>query len=321
LADPSLPALTEIARQLAKSLGLQAGRGDLSADVARLIVGRYEPLIARTFRDALLASWLDAARQSSDVPGADDPTPADSLPPLRPPFGPPSPDATPEPEPVVRLPLIEEAARDLVERRVMTPDDLDWLDQDARRTAFTLARTGSLDALTKINDALAENTRDGGTLRDFRDRVQSAVGESMVSPSKIEAVYRTNIGKAYSAGQIAILNDPLVSDQFPYVAYHAVHDSRTDPDHIALESMGLDGTNIYRTDDPAIQKFWPPWRWNCRCQAILISVADAAWYGVSEAKKWLETGEPPVFPQWVTMPPFELPPGWVPVGSRIKAVF
>jgi SPP1 gp7 family putative phage head morphogenesis protein len=320
LADPSLPALIEIARQMAKSLGVQAGRGDLSTEAARLIVGRYEPLLARTFRDALLASWLDAARQSSDVPGADDPNPAGQYPPLRPPFGPPSPDATPEPEPVVRLPLIEEAARHLVERGVMTPDDLDWLDQDARRTAFTLARTGSLDTLGKINDALAENTRDGGTLRDFRDRVREAAGNSMVSESKIEALYRTQQAQAYSAGQRAVLSDPLVSDAFPYFLFTATHDSRVRSDHLDMETHGQNGTAVYRADDPIWDTLYPPLSYNCRCVIMPLSVSDAARHGSREAQEWLRTGIPPQFPDWAATPyPVTPPPGW-PSHLRITPV-
>lgn len=278
----------------------------------------YEPLLARTLSDSLLAGWLLGARDAADrVPPekreqATAPEIAGGfLPPtiLPPPLTFPEPEEG-EPSPVVHFPQIEAAAQDLASRRLLTQDEYNLLDAQARETAFTVARVASLDALEKIRDALVVDIAEGGTLRAFAERVDGILGESALSPAHVENVYRTNVAQAYSAAQKDILNHPLIGDEFPYVEYHAVHDSRTEEEHLALETLGIQGTNIYRRDDPVIQLFWPPWRWNCRCMVIPLTLEMAAAKGIKEAVRWLATGVPPANPAYVPMPNFRPPPGW-----------
>jgi hypothetical protein len=105
-----------------------------------------------------------------------------------------------------------------------------------------------------------------------------------------------------------------VRDEFVYLLWSATHDGRVDPDHLAMEKAGLNGTAVYRADDPIFNTHFPPIRWQCRCVVIPLSVADAAEYGCAEAKRWLETGEPPAQPEFVGEVPAQIPPGWVPVA-------
>lgn len=333
----SLDAIIEIVRELATQLVSRAGSGRLSPNSAMASAAKFEPLLARTLRDSLLASWLTAARDavrgasSESGPGSAarsatsppvSPSPGLSLPPLRPPFGPPGFGSSPEPEPVVRLPIIEQAAKDLASRGVFTPDDFARLDQDARRAAFTVARSTSLDTVAKVRDALAENTRDGGTLKDFRNRLEQSLnsGSAAISPSAMETTYRTQQAQAYSAGQRAVLSDPYVSDAFPYFMWSATHDSRVRPDHLKMETFGQNGTAVYRVDDPIWETLYPPAGYNCRCVLIPLSIEDAARLGSAEALRWLQTGEPPTNPDWVRPPyPIELPRGW-PTHQRIQSV-
>jgi hypothetical protein len=105
-----------------------------------------------------------------------------------------------------------------------------------------------------------------------------------------------------------------VADQFPYLLYTAVHDARVRPEHLQLERLGLDGTAVYRRDDPIWSLFLPPWAWNCRCHVIPVDVETAAEAGVGEARRWLRTGVPPAVPQYVAWPDFRPDPRWVPVS-------
>jgi SPP1 gp7 family putative phage head morphogenesis protein len=214
------------------------------------------------------------------------------------------------PEPVVTFPVIERAAADLATRNLLTRPQYDALDNDARRTAFTVARVASLDALEKLRDALVKDVQEGGTLKEFQGAVDDALGASALAPSHVESVYRTNIGQAHRQGQQEVLAHRLVSDEFPYVAYESTHDSRRRQTHAWFETHGLDGTNVYRADDPTVRKFWAPWDWQCRCIMIPLSLEDAAGRGVAEAQAWLETGRPPDRPAFVQPPPFEPPAGF-----------
>lgn len=235
--------------------------------------------------------------------------------PSAPPEPPPSPPQRPitepdEGEPLVRFPQTEEAEQSLLERQVMSRQDFDALDDQAKQTAFTVARVGSLDALERIRGVLAEDVAQGGTLREFETRVEEVLGEGFLAPAHVETVYRTNVAQAYSDGQRQMLEHPLVADEFPYVAYHAVHDQRTRSDHLHLETLGIQGTNIYRADDPVIRRFWPPWDYQCRCAIIPMTLEDAARAGIHEAQEWLRAGMPPLTPAWAQPPPFEPPAGF-----------
>lgn len=264
-----------------------------------------------------MAGWLaGAARATRGLPPVA-PSPAEppSLAPAsQPPVLPPPPIAGlgpgPEPEPVVHFPIIEEAVNDLEGRRILTRPDFDALATDAKTTAFTAARMANWEALGRLAQAVAVSTAEGSTLAAFRAAVDEALGPDFLSPGHIENVFRTNVSQAYSTGLMQTLAHPLVADEFPYLAYHAVHDGRVRQDHLTMEELGLDGTNVYRRDDPIWERFTPPWDYQCRCAIVPMTVEDAARAGVREARQWLRDGLPPATPQWVQPPPFNPPPGW-----------
>lgn len=214
------------------------------------------------------------------------------------------------PEPLVRFPAAEAAARSLLERRAMTRAEFDGLTLDARRAAFTVARVSSLDALEKIQRALADDALTGGTLAEFRTAVHEAVQTSALADAHLETVWRTNLAAAETSGLMRVLSDPMVADEFPYLEYHAVHDARVRPEHLAMETLGIQGTNIYRRDDPIWELFLPPWDYNCRCAIVPLSLEDAAAKGIREAQEWLRAGIPPARPAWVKQPDFAPPAGW-----------
>jgi hypothetical protein len=310
----ALRAGDAIAAEVRDQLLALAGRAQPLPDFlhrARGVMDRHEPLLERTLTDALLAAWLGGARRAAE-PLPEVTFAAGELPEL-PPF------AAGLPEPVVRFPSIEAAAKDLAAREVMTRADFDTLDAQARRAAFTVARVTDEDALEKVRVALADAAAAGGTPESFRGRVAEALGETALDPGHLETVFRTNLATAHAAGFDEVLNHPLVADEFPYVEYHAVHDGRARAEHLAMERLGIQGTNIYRRDDPIWDRFTPPWSFNCRCDRIALTLEDAARKGVREAKAWLESGVPPAEPAWVSPPPFDPPAGWA-TRPRLAAV-
>ena len=284
----------------------------------RTILETYEPLWAKTLSDGMLAAWVEAQIKTierarlklrGDTSGLIE-TAGSFGPPAFPPLSPPVPMPD-EPEPVIRYPKIEEAASDLARRNIILPEEYYALDWRAKQLAFTVSKIGTEDALAKVRDALVRDVQEGGTLRQFRRAVSEAVGESALRPAHVELVYRDNIMSAFSEGQKRILRNPLVRSEFPYLRYSAIHDSRTRHDHWALEKLGIQGTAIYRADDPVALEFWPPWAWNCRCRFIPITLEMAAErYGIIEAQQWLRTGNPPQFPAFVPHPDFYPPAGW-----------
>jgi SPP1 gp7 family putative phage head morphogenesis protein len=155
-----------------------------------------------------------------------------------------------------------------------------------------------------------EDVETGGTLRAFQRRVRAEVGDAL-SPARIESVYRTQIMQAYSVGQRAVLSNPLITDEFPYLLWTATHDGRTRPEHLRMETWGQNGTAVYRADDPMFEMLYPPAGYNCRCHVIPLSLEDAARHGSREAQRWLRTGVPPASPLFARKPyPITDPPDW-----------
>jgi len=139
-----------------------------------------------------------------------------------------------------------------------------------------------------VRDLLAEALQKGTNKDEFIDTVITKLEEHTFSEPHLENVFRTNTAAALSDGQAAAMANPLVSDHFPYVAYHATADARVRKEHMALEKLGLNSTNIYRADDPTFKKLRPPWDYQCRCSWHGVTVEQAARKGVQEAIQWLE---------------------------------
>lgn len=298
---------------------------------ARLMIIQSEPGRERLLSTSLLAAYFKPAETlvpeaiAKPLPAKPiilpAPLPEPFAAPIKMPTAPPMPPAIPPilltPSPnegpmPPRFPIIERAAQRLYERQVFTRQDFDNLDVEAKRTAFTVARVQSLDTIGRLQDMVGQAAAEGHTLRQFRDGAEEVLAnDSPLSDAHLETVFRTNLASAYSTGQRELLDHPLISDEFPYIMWAAIRDGRVRPDHLAMEKAGLNGTAIYRRDDPLIQLVWPPAGYRCRCHVIPLTLEDAASYGVREAQEWLRTGERPERPAWVKSVPIVLPVGWV----------
>ena len=176
----------------------------------------------------------------------------------------PAPPSPPEEPPLVtshtNLPMIDEAARSLRARHAMTRADFDALSNEARRRAFTVAGQQVERTIEKVRDIAADLVEDGPTLREFKKRVEEQVGGgTFLSPAHAETVYRNNISQSFSDGMDKLLQMPMVGDAFPFAAVHAIHDDRVRKDHLEVEKIGLQGTNVFYRTDPVFIKYRGPW--------------------------------------------------------------
>lgn len=282
--------------------------------IARNLLREYEPILAENLANADLASWVagvDAVLKK--IPGKSLAAflrgTGGPIPPLnvRTAFEPPG-------DPILRFPLLERARESLLERNVVTREQFDQLASEAKQRAFTAAYIDSEETIEEIRDALAKTLEQGPSLRVFREKIEEAIGASPIGPAHVETVYRTNIQAAFSDGLETIASNPIVDELFPYAEYLPIRDARARSEHLALATLGLSGTGVYRRDDPFWDQWTPPNGYNCRCGRNLLTIDAAARKGVQEAKEWLRTGRPPVVPEWrIDYIPFKNEPGF---GSR-----
>lgn len=291
----------ELRERLARELSRhhKTNTADELLELARAILSEFEPLLAENLLNTDLAAWLAGMERVVDK------TPFWTLEELardmgggRPPPRFAFPLAFDDGEPIIRFPMLEKAAERLAEKRIVSPAEFSRLTASERARAFTAAGDMSRDALQTVRDALAENVAEGTSLRIFREMMEERLDGSFLGPAHLETVYRTNVQASFHDGHDYLAANPIVAEVFPYQAYIPIHDGRVRDEHLALETLGLDGTNVYRRDDPFWDLFTPPWDFNCRCGINLLTIKQAARKGVREAQRWLETGHPPLAPEW-----------------------
>lgn len=285
----------------------------------RAIVARMRPVLAQSLGDSIIAAWISGGASAIDKLALVLPPPA------QPPSGGPPPADTMqfpgEPDPVVTFPGLEDAANRLLDSRTVSPAEYYAMRQKSRQEAFTIS--GDLEDATidKVRVLLADNLREGPSLRDFRKAVDEAVVKLPITEAHLENVFRTNTLQAFSNANDATFQSPIVADAFPFRAYFSTHDDRTRHEHEQLEQLGIEGTNVYLADDPTWNKFRPPWDYQCRCRWIPYTIRQAARKGVTMAIQWLEnikqakiagtyTGDDGDYRPnavYVTPPPFEPP--------------
>lgn len=158
----------------------------------------------------------------------------------------------------------------------------DWQEvwRHANTRAFTVAKLTRLDVLTDIYNALDEDLKQGGAFPQFLDKMQPLLmakgwwgqreqtnrmtGEirkvTYGTPWRLETIYETNMQSAFMAGRYAGMM--AATDTAPYWEYSAIMDSRTRPQHAALNGL------VFRYDDPFWTAWYPPNGFRCRCRVI-----------------------------------------------------
>lgn len=253
--DPAYRQFAKLSRQARAEIARVVrahGRSPNLAGRIRAILDRYEPRLAAELRGAQVWGFVRSAQRIVNKAAVR----SDREPPqFRRQFTSPA-------DRGVTWPQVVRAVESIAEKVPVLASEFEQLDDDARRVAFTVARATTLDTVRAIQDAIREDVSSGGTLDEFRRTVAKTVDGSLLADHHVEQIYRTNVGRAMAAGQIAVLEHPQVRSAFPYVLYSATHDSRVRADHLALEKLGLDGTAVYRADDPIWNRYYPPWAFN-----------------------------------------------------------
>lgn len=158
--------------------------------------------------------------------------------------------------------------------------------QEAHARAFTVAGVLKLDVLTDIRTGIEQALKEGKTLAQFerelepllkrrgwlgrgeiRDALTGEVAGRRLAPHRLATIYRTNMQTSYMAGRYTRFMENAAAR--PYFEYVAVMDSRTRPDHAALNGL------VFPANDPFWQSYWPPNGWRCRCRVSALTFGEA----------------------------------------------
>ena len=226
----------------------------------------------------------------------------------------------------VSFPIVEDAVRTLRTSPVAVGENFRETAAAVQRGSFAVTGDLTAESLRDVRRILADNIATGPDREQFiRDITERFKTGNPLSEARWRQVFRDNTGQALSNGQDRALKSPFVADAFPYRRYVATDDGRVRPEHLALETLGLSGTNIYWKGDPVWSEFRAPWDFGCRCAGFPVTVRQAMEDGVKEAIDWwnrakaiferlggvveLYLAETEPFPhETVPHPPFQAPP-------------
>jgi SPP1 gp7 family putative phage head morphogenesis protein len=206
----------------------------------------------------------------------------------------------------------EEALQHFKDKLPMTLEEFKALEAVMRARAFTVANVATLDIVQAIYDELLKAIETGGTIAEFRERVNAYIedeGYIGLSAYRTDNIFRTNIQTAYNAGRYEQQTLPAVAEGRPIWIYDAVNDDRTRPAHRAMNGVAR------RFDDHFWDTWYPPNGYRCRCSVRSASEEGAARRGLT-----VDTAEMSV--NLSPDPGFETNPaksGWRPDMTKYQA--
>jgi len=164
-------------------------------------------------------------------------------------------------------------------RAAISPGAFGRLPDALKARAFTVARIEDVRVLADIREAVAR-IPEGGDWKKTRNEIARLIAgdEDAGRGHKARAnlVMRVNTKAAYAAARHA--DQVATADIFPYWMYMCNLDGRERASHAKLNGL------ILRHDHPFWKDHYPPWEWGCRCKVTKITEAEAANYGVADAR-------------------------------------
>lgn len=169
------------------------------------------------------------------------------------------------PDPILPFDAAIKAAK---ERGVVLPDVYyGELRDQARITAFSIAGETRLAQLEHTLGELQRVMEDGGTLRDFRRRVNAGEISLDLPQHRIENILRTNTQGALARGRC--VHHTRHRETRPFLRYSAVNDSRTRASHAAQHGR------VEPQDSPFWSQWTPPCGFQCRCTVTSLTRRQA----------------------------------------------
>lgn len=154
----------------------------------------------------------------------------------------------------------------------VTKHVFDGLTAQYQKDAFTLAGASDVRMVKKVQAALADIAEKGGTPADFQaaaKKITDDAGVEEMNAFTLDTAFNTAMQKAYSAGRLAQMQEPHMTQALPYWQYWTVGDLRVRPEHAVLDGF------CARAIDPVWRKIYPPSGFNCRCSVVPITGDDA----------------------------------------------
>lgn len=162
----------------------------------------------------------------------------------------------------------DDAIRAALQRRAVLPGEFyGRLRREARAAAFTVSRLTQIEHIEYVQRLLIEDLRDGGNFARWKQRMLEHPEIARLQSWHLETIYRTNAMAHYAHGRARSILEH--ASTHPFLMYSAVLDTRVRPTHAKLHGI------ILPVDHPFWKLHFPPLGFNCRCQVISLTRAQA----------------------------------------------
>jgi SPP1 gp7 family putative phage head morphogenesis protein len=162
----------------------------------------------------------------------------------------------------------DEAVEFFKSKKVMSPEELDALEDMYKAKGFSIAGVQSRYVLETAHEALSKALERGTAERETLDEIRAAfdsAGVGQLGDWQLRTVFDQAVLGSYAAGRYAQLTDPDVIAARPFWIYRTAGDSRVRPSHREMNGR------VFRADDPVWQRWYPPNGWGCRCSVDSLS--------------------------------------------------
>lgn len=152
----------------------------------------------------------------------------------------------------------------------------------ARQRAFRIANVHKLHLVQQARDAIQKAIDKGTGWADVRRDLIAKFAASDEAPPplfRLRQMFHQNIHQAYSDQRREVLDDPNITEAFPFRQYLTVGNGvpgvrGVRPEHAALHGL------VFAWDDPFWDAHTPPWDWGCRCTFVALTENQVRSMGV-----------------------------------------
>lgn len=148
--------------------------------------------------------------------------------------------------------------------------------EQTRSKAITVSDIQKLETVKELMDSLEKAIKDGSTFKEWQASFDVESVQDKIK-ANLNTVYRNSTNTAYNQGTYQSALE--VQDEFPYLMYEAINDSRTRESHARMNGI------VRRVDDPFWSRNLPINGHNCRCGVRQLSEAEARAMGITTDRR------------------------------------
>lgn len=163
---------------------------------------------------------------------------------------------------------------------MLSPKEFKALADEAKAKAFAVSGIAKGEELATVFAALQRAIDQGISFDQFKKEcgdIFERRGWTGKRAWRVDNIFRTNIQTAYNVGRYKQLQED--KDVLPYWMYSAVNDSRTRPEHLAMNGR------TWPADHPVWNTWYPPNGYRCRCSVIALTATQVKNRGVKIEEK------------------------------------